>query len=201
MDKLESIQVGGEHYKGYGYQPLDLIENLNLSFAEGCILKYVIRFRDKGGKEDLLKALDYTRRELQKEVKKDPKDRGKQVNPRNIAEVLSFCAQDRIPREDKDFIFDIANYLHSGLMIKVADAIMAMIKSIYGKEEEVEPVVPIYPKKQLRQIKGAIEHVLKEVKEREESPKDNFIDQVRAEHEGYIDMKLILEIIRDSIKL
>ena len=35
MDKLESIQVGGEHYKGYDYQPLDLIENLNLSFAEG----------------------------------------------------------------------------------------------------------------------------------------------------------------------
>lgn len=74
MDKLESIQVGGEHYKGYDYQPLDLIENLNLSFAEGCILKYVIRFRDKGGKEDLLKALDYARRELLKDLKKDPKD-------------------------------------------------------------------------------------------------------------------------------
>lgn len=70
MDKLELIQVGGEHYKGYDYQPLDLIENLNLSFAEGCILKYVIRFRDKGGKEDLLKALDYTRRELEKGLKK-----------------------------------------------------------------------------------------------------------------------------------
>ena len=90
----------------------------------GCILKYVIRFRDKGGKEDLLKALDYTRRELQKELKRDPKDRGKQVDPHNIAEVLLFCAQDRIHREDKDFIFDIANYLHSGLMLKVADAIM-----------------------------------------------------------------------------
>lgn len=86
-------------------------------------------------------------------------------------------------------------------MLKVADAIIAMIKSIYGKEEEVDPVVPRDPKKQLRQIKGAVEHVLKEVKEREESAKDNFIDQVRAEHEGYIDMKLMLEIIRDSIKL
>lgn len=200
MDKLESIQVGGEHYKGYDYQPLDLIENLNLSFAEGCILKYVIRFRDKGDKEDLLKALDYARRELQKELKKNPKDRGKQVDPHNIAEVLSFCAQDRIPREDKDFIFDVANYLHSGLMLKVADAIMAMIKSIYGKEED-EPVVPKDPKKQLRQIREAAEHVLNEVKEREESTKDHFVDRVRAEHESYIDMKLMLEIIRDTIKL
>jgi hypothetical protein len=202
MDKLESIQVGGEHYKGYDYQPLDLIENLNLSFAEGCILKYVIRFRDKGGKEDLLKALDYTRRELQKELKKDPKDRGKQVDPRNIAEVLSFCAQDRIHREDKDFIFDIANYLHSGLMPKVADAIMAMIKSNYGKEEENEPVVPKDPKKQLRQIKEAAEYVLEEVKKREEEAKDGgFIEQSRASTESYTDMKLMLEIIRDTIKL
>lgn len=201
MDKLESIQVGGEHYKGYDYQPLDLIENLNLSFAEGCILKYVIRFRDKGGKEDLLKALDYARRELLKELKKDQKDRGKQVDPRNIAEVLSFCAQDRILEEDRDFIFDVANYLHSGLMVKVADTIMTKIKSTYDEEKEDEPVIPKDPKKQLRQIKEAAAHVLEEVKKREESQKDHFIDQVRAEHESYIDMKLMLEIIRDTIKL
>nr|DAG99201.1 MAG TPA: nucelotide kinase [Crassvirales sp.] len=201
MDKLESIQVGGEHYKGYDYQPLDLIENLNLSFAEGCILKYVIRFRDKGGKEDLLKAIDYARRELLKDLKKDPKDRGKKVDTRNIAEVLSFCAQDRIPREDKDFVLNVANYLHSGLMVKVADTIMTKIKSIYDKEEEDNPVIPKDPKKQLRQIREAAEHVLNEVKGREESTKDHFVDRVRAEHESYIDMKLMLEIIRDTIKL
>nr|DAG93102.1 MAG TPA: nucelotide kinase [Crassvirales sp.] len=202
MDKLESIQVGGEHYKGYDYQPLDLIENLNLSFAEGCILKYVIRFRDKGGKEDLLKALDYARRELLKELKKDPKDRGKQVNPRNVAEVLSFCAQDRILEEDRDFIFDIANYLHSGLMVKVADTIMTKIKSTYNKEEEDEPVIPKDPKKQLRQIKEAAAHVLEEIKKREDETKDGgFLEQSRANTESYIDMKLMLEIIRDTIKL
>lgn len=202
MDKLESIQVGGEHYKGYDYQPLDLIENLNLSFAEGCILKYVIRFRDKGGKEDLLKALDYARRELLKELKKDQKDRGKQVDPRNIAEVLSFCAQDRILEEDRDFIFDVANYLHSGLMVKVADTIMTKIKSTYNKEEEDEPVVPKDPKKQLRQIKEAAAHVLEEIKKREDEAKDSgFLEQSRANTESYIDVKLMLEIIRDTIKL
>ena len=202
MDKLEQIQVGGEHYKGYDYQPLDLIENLNLSFAEGCILKYVIRFRDKGGKEDLLKALDYARRELLKELKKDPKDRGKQVDPHNVAEVLSFCAQDRILEEDRDFIFDVANYLHSGLMVKVADTIMTKIKSTYDKEEEDEPVIPKDPKKQLRQIKEAAAHVLEEIKKREDEARDGgFLEQSRANTESYIDMKLMLEIIRDTIKL
>lgn len=66
MDKLKSTQVGGTHYQGYDYQPIELIEDLKLNFTEGCILKYAIRFRDKGGKEDLLKALDYVRRELEK---------------------------------------------------------------------------------------------------------------------------------------
>lgn len=202
MDKLESIQVGGDHYKGYDYQPLDLIENLNLSFAEGCILKYVIRFRDKGGKEDLLKALDYTRRELQKELKKDTKDRGKQVDPRNIAEVIFFCAQDRIHREDKDFIFDIANYLHSGLIIKVADAIIAMVKSIYGKELEDKPAIPKNPKEQLKQIKEAAEHVLNEVQKREDEAKGNgFLEVAIANSENCSDMKLMLQIIRDTITL
>lgn len=64
MDKLEPTQVGGTHYQGYDYQPIELIEDLKLNFTEGCILKYAIRFRDKGGKDGLLKALDYVKRKL-----------------------------------------------------------------------------------------------------------------------------------------
>ena len=202
MDKQESIQVGGDHYKGYDYQPLDLIENLNLSFAEGCILKYVIRFRKKGGKEDLLKAVDYARRELLKQLKVDPEKRGKEVNPANIAEVLAFCAQDCILEEDRDFIFDVANYLHSGIMVKVADAIIAKIKSTYGENEEGKPELPKDPKEQLRQIQEAAAHVLEEVKKREEEAKDGgFLEQSRANTENYMDMNIMLQVIRDHIKL
>ena len=196
----KEIQVGGDHYQGYDYQPLELIEDLGLSFAKGNILKYVIRFRNKGGKEDLLKALDYARSELLKQLKADPEKQGREVNPLNVAAVLSFCAQDCILEEDRDFILNVANYLHSGLMVKAADTIMAKLKSTYNKEEN-EPETTKSYKEQLKQIKEAAEHVLKEVKEREESPKDDFIDQVRAEHEGYVDMKLMLEIIRDTITL
>ena len=173
--------------------------HLELSFAKGNILKYVIRFRNKEGKEDLLKALDYARRELLKQLKVDPEKRGKEgVNPINVAKVLSFCAQDCILEEDRDFIFDVANYLHSGLMVKAADTIMAKIKSTYDKKED-EPEAPKSYKQQLKQIKEAADHVLKEVRAREESPKDNLIDLVKAEHESYMDMNLMLQIIRDTI--
>ena len=194
----KEIQVGGDHYQGYDYKPLELIEDLGLSFAKGNILKYIIRFRNKGGKEDLLKALDYARRELLKQLKVNPEKRGREVNPLNVAAVLSFCAQDCILEEDRDFILNVANYLHSGLMVKAADTIMAKLKSTYGKEED-QPEAPKSYKEQLKQIKEAADHVLKEVRAREESPKDNLIDQVKAEHESYMDMNLMLQIIRDTI--
>lgn len=202
MDKLESIQVGGDHYKGYDYQPLDLIENLNLSFAEGCILKYVIRFRKKGGKEDLLKAVDYARRELIKQLKLDTEKRGKEVNPANIAEAIAFCAQGCILEEDRDFIFDVANYLHSGIMVKVADTIIAKIKSTYGENEEGKPELPKDPKEQLRQIQEAAVHVLSEVEKRESQNKGGSVSkEMQANSESYTDMKIMLQVIRDYIKL
>lgn len=87
-------------------------------------------------------------------------------------------------------------------MLKVADAIMAMIKINYGKEEENEPVVPKDPKKQLRQIKEAATHVLEEIKKREDEAKNGgFLEQSRANTESYMDLKLMLEIIRDTIRL
>lgn len=52
-------QVGGDHYKGLAIEPIDFIQANNLSFIEGSIIKYVARYKRKGGKEDLLKAKHY----------------------------------------------------------------------------------------------------------------------------------------------
>ena len=52
-------QVGGDHYKDYAIQPLAFIEANNLSFAEGCVIKYLLRHKQKGGIEDLKKAKHY----------------------------------------------------------------------------------------------------------------------------------------------
>lgn len=50
-----SVQVGGIHYKKMGIQPVQYIHANKLSFFEGCIVKYISRWRDKGGKADLEK--------------------------------------------------------------------------------------------------------------------------------------------------
>ena len=54
-----SIQVGGEHYKNLKIQPIDYILENNLGYCEANIIKYVTRWRDKNGIEDLRKAKHY----------------------------------------------------------------------------------------------------------------------------------------------
>ena len=57
--KSSEKQVGGKHYLKYKIQPVELIIKNNIGFVEGNIIKYVLRFKEKGGVQDLLKAKHY----------------------------------------------------------------------------------------------------------------------------------------------
>jgi hypothetical protein len=52
-------QVGGEHYRNKAIQPWDYIVSNNLGYLEGCVIKYVSRYKEKGGMQDLKKAAHY----------------------------------------------------------------------------------------------------------------------------------------------
>ena len=52
-------QVSGTHYKYKDIQPWDYIAANNLGYFEGNIVKYVSRWKDKGGVDDLEKARHY----------------------------------------------------------------------------------------------------------------------------------------------
>lgn len=49
-------QVGGNHYKDMAIQPVEYIHKNGLGFCEGNVVKYISRWRQKGGVEDLKKA-------------------------------------------------------------------------------------------------------------------------------------------------
>ena len=57
--KSSEKQVGGSHYKNYKIQPVEFIIKNNIGFVEGNIIKYVLRFKEKGGAVDLEKAKHY----------------------------------------------------------------------------------------------------------------------------------------------
>jgi len=52
-------QIGGNHYKAKSIQPWDFIAANQIGYFEGNIVKYVSRWRDKGGINDLKKAKHY----------------------------------------------------------------------------------------------------------------------------------------------
>ncbi len=50
------VQVSGDHYRKLKIQPIEFIHANGIPFAEGNVIKYVTRWRDKGGINDLEKA-------------------------------------------------------------------------------------------------------------------------------------------------
>lgn len=65
----KDIQIGGSHYKDLEIQPIDYIMGNSLGYCEGNVVKYVSRWRDKGGIEDLRKAKHYIDFLIASEVK------------------------------------------------------------------------------------------------------------------------------------
>ena len=59
LNTANKVQVGGEHYKKSIIQPWDYIVSNRLGYLEGNIVKYVSRWKDKGGRQDLEKAKHY----------------------------------------------------------------------------------------------------------------------------------------------
>lgn len=55
----KAVGADDGRYEGTGVQPIDLIESMDLGFHEGCIVKYVCRWKKKNGIEDLRKAAQY----------------------------------------------------------------------------------------------------------------------------------------------
>ena len=49
-------QIGGQHYLKYKVQPSKFVVENKLLYPEGCVIKYILRHQDKGGKQDLEKA-------------------------------------------------------------------------------------------------------------------------------------------------
>ena len=70
MSNLD-IQVGGDHYKKLVIQPIEYIHANNIPFIEGCIIKYVSRWRNKNGVNDLEKAKHFLDMLIELESKKN----------------------------------------------------------------------------------------------------------------------------------
>lgn len=53
------IQIGGDHYKKYVIQPIEYSMANGLNPCQANVVKYITRYKDKGGVEDLKKVIHY----------------------------------------------------------------------------------------------------------------------------------------------
>lgn len=59
VSESDNSATSPSYYSDYVVKPIDFIVNNNLAFAEGNIIKYVVRWKQKNGIEDLKKAKVY----------------------------------------------------------------------------------------------------------------------------------------------
>lgn len=64
-----TVQHGGSHYKKLSIQPVEYIMANNIPYMEGNVIKYITRWKDKGGVQDLNKAKHYIEMLIENEEK------------------------------------------------------------------------------------------------------------------------------------
>lgn len=65
--------VGGNHYKRLSYETWDVINDWGLGYFDGNAVKYLSRWRNKGGVDDLRKAKHYIEKLIELEVQEHPR--------------------------------------------------------------------------------------------------------------------------------
>ena len=59
-------QIGGDHYKDMAIQPFEFISKNELTFFQGYVVKYVCRYKQKNGIQDLEKIIHNCELEIKK---------------------------------------------------------------------------------------------------------------------------------------
>ena len=59
LPAVDTRQVGGDHYTRLEIQPWEVIERNGMGFFDGNAVKYLMRYKAKGGVQDLEKARHY----------------------------------------------------------------------------------------------------------------------------------------------
>lgn len=137
-----------KHYKST-IEPIDFIVANNLNFIEGNIIKYIARYKNKNGLEDLLKGFEYYKRliELVKNEKNKVIDNNKETTTYNIT-------------NESDIIGTIYDHEHD-LSVWVVKVSKEKVFAFSKKQKSREIVVKILKKSKLCSEKTFIPETIK----------------------------------------
>ena len=123
-------QVGGDHYKKLGIQPIELIRDINANFFQGNVIKYITRYKYKNGIKDLEKAKHYL--ELIEEL--HPRNNNNKIASYEIDKVNEYICANKIDT-DAAKIIRIVSLCGNDKIDKAIELINNLIND-YSKVEE-----------------------------------------------------------------
>ena len=126
--KASEKQVGGTHYRtapgGLGHWDYCVIASV--PYLEGCASKYLTRWRDKGGLQDLEKAIHYLERRLEAVANYQGVIKGAN---KSIAKFEEFLKSNSIPELDAGIIDIIMHWKRPAELACAIHDIEDMIKN------------------------------------------------------------------------
>lgn len=132
MDNVNDIQIGGDHYNK-PYQHWDWVIETNQGYVMGLATKYISRWRDKNGVEDLQKGKHCVQKIMDFMVQRN-------LDPRIVPEVIRmtdyYVLVNKIPEEDADILYDII----TGNMVSAMNRIDTLVIRETNVPEESAPV-------------------------------------------------------------
>lgn len=124
-------QIGGAHYKKLAIQPVEFWLANDLGPIEAACVKYLSRWRDKGGVQDLRKVLHFL------EILLDwARPNETSVRPHRVYITASqYCMANGIPKREEDVIDSLLRWRTSG--ISMLYKAMTDVQKMIRDEEEV----------------------------------------------------------------
>lgn len=120
-------QVGGDHYAAV-YQHWDWCAETGLGYLEGNATKYLARFRKKGGKVDLEKALSYVEKAI---ALADQLTFAGGRRGRDVEKLQRFLRSSGLEgTEEAELIMELDGWLSVGSLRSVAAGIQEMINDL-----------------------------------------------------------------------
>lgn len=114
MSALDT-QVGGGHYKTLKVQPVELIMSNHLGYCEGAVVKYLTRWRDKGGLEDVRKAAHFVQILLEdRDYQHRLEDRCRLLPIKDSIDGAEYCVANGITGDSRMAIQSVYLFAHRG---------------------------------------------------------------------------------------
>jgi len=131
-------QVGGDHYHNdRGFAHWDLIVKLgHVGYFDGQATKYVVRWREKGGAEDLKKSLSY----LNKLEESGPVPIWRLPYPRIVEEVARFNEVNGVPVVEAAFIAKLCTWQSKAELAEARQLLFSLLDEVEGRSPVPVPL-------------------------------------------------------------